>query len=176
MTLAHHKINIGSENYMMTIESVYPLCCGSVSLCHRQETEQPATCLLSTLCRICWRVTPSSSLHTTHCSHHHCSTMELVITRTRHPAPAPAPDHAADLARGLGVLQLLLGLLLLLLSCLALRQEQQLQRSGGGLLGCAGSLGKQTIHILIRRRYKVVAEQYCKISPLICMVCLFFKL
>ena len=27
-----------------------------------------------------------------------------------------------------------------------------------------------------RRRYKVVAEQYCKISPLICMVCLFFKL
>ena len=24
-----------------------------------------------------------------------------------------------------------------------------------------------------RRRYKVVAEQYCKISPLICMVCLF---
>ena len=30
--------------------------------------------------------------------------------------------------------------------------------------------------IIIRRRYKVVAEQYCKISPLICMVCLFFKL
>ena len=27
-----------------------------------------------------------------------------------------------------------------------------------------------------RRRYKVVAEQYCKISPLICMICLFFKL
>ena len=30
--------------------------------------------------------------------------------------------------------------------------------------------------IFPRRRYKVVAEQYCKISPLICMVCLFFKL
>ena len=29
---------------------------------------------------------------------------------------------------------------------------------------------------LDRRRYKVVAEQYCKISPLICMVCLIFKL
>ena len=27
-----------------------------------------------------------------------------------------------------------------------------------------------------RRRYKVIAEQYCKISPLICMVCLFFNL
>ena len=144
MTLAHHKINIGSENYMMTIESVYPLCCGSVSPCHRQETEQPATCLLSTLCRICWRATPSSSLHSLLSpSLQQCSTMELVITRTRH--PAPAPDHAAHLARGLGVLQLMLGLLLLLLSCLALRQEQQLQRSGGGLLGCAGSLGKQPL-------------------------------
>ena len=73
--------------------------------------------------------------------------MELVITRTRHAAPAPAlaPDQAAHLARGLGVVQLMLGLLLLLLSCLALRQEQQLQRSGGGLLGCAGSLGKQEL-------------------------------
>ena len=30
--------------------------------------------------------------------------------------------------------------------------------------------------LLPRRRYKVVAEQYCKISLLICMVCLFFKL
>ena len=75
--------------------------------------------------------------------------MELVITRTRHAAPAPAPDQAAHLARGLGVVQLMLGLLLLLLSCLALLQEQQLQRSGGGLLGCAGSLGKQSLDILI---------------------------
>ena len=32
------------------------------------------------------------------------------------------------------------------------------------------------VFTIIRRRYKVVAEQYCKISPLICMVCLFFKL
>ena len=30
--------------------------------------------------------------------------------------------------------------------------------------------------VFTRRRYKVVAEQYCKISPLICMVCLFFEL
>ena len=28
--------------------------------------------------------------------------------------------------------------------------------------------------VVTRRRYKVVAEQYCKISPLICMVCLYF--
>ena len=77
--------------------------------------------------------------------------MELVVTRTRSAATttAPAPDQAAHLARGLGVVQLVLGLLLLLLSCLALRQEQQLQRSGGGLLGCAGSLGKQALDILI---------------------------
>ena len=33
-----------------------------------------------------------------------------------------------------------------------------------------------TLIVPTRRRYKVVAEQYCKISPLICMVCLFFKL
>ena len=32
------------------------------------------------------------------------------------------------------------------------------------------------VDVSTRRRYKVVAEQYCKISPLICMVCLFFKL
>ena len=32
-------------------------------------------------------------------------------------------------------------------------------------------------HVLFhRRRYKVVAEQYCKISPPFCIVCLFFKL